>query len=111
MMERILKLLCIGGGLFLMYLGGIVAGTYHTYFYWKMHALSQYLEALDEQSKLKKDPLGTRFYKSRTTAKGVTAYVPQKSFTGLTLYSDATTTASLIDMDGKVVQQWSYPYD
>ncbi|HET8726085.1 MAG TPA: arylsulfotransferase family protein [Alphaproteobacteria bacterium] len=58
------------------------------------------------------DPLTTDLWRpARTDAKGVVAYDPERSAGGLTLYTSGhEQKASLIDMDGRVVHEWSLPY-
>jgi outer membrane protein assembly factor BamB len=58
------------------------------------------------------DPVKTDFWRpARTNARGVVQHDPQRAQQGLTLYTSGhDQRAMLIDMDGRVVHQWSLLY-
>src|SRR3546814_20592216 len=58
------------------------------------------------------DPLATDLWHPvRTDEKGVTIYDPERAANGLTLYTSGhAQEAFLMDMEGKVVHEWSLPY-
>ena len=59
-----------------------------------------------------RDPLATDFwYPARSDARGVLRHDPAKAQEGLTLYSSGhASKAFLIDMEGRIVHEWSLPY-
>jgi hypothetical protein len=68
--------------------------------------------ALYDQLTLYNDPYDTDFWKpARTSVRGVLRHDTARAQEGLTLYSSAhAQSALLMDMNGRVVHEWSLPY-
>lgn len=107
--ETFLKLLSCAGILFLVYMAGVVSAVNKGYFYWKVQEFKLYTEALKEWDALRQDNF-MMLYKARNGASGVTVDKPDKTFRGLTLYTDYSPSAYLIDEQGGLVHSWHFSY-
>ena len=110
-LERILKFISLMGLLFLVFLAGIVAAIEKNYFYWKVQEIYLYREASELESRLAKEQrINELYFTPRTNSSGVTIYDQSKSQPDYTLYTDATSSAHLMDMQGRVIHTWHLPY-
>lgn len=110
MTDTILKAFCFVGLLFVIFLAGIVAGIERTYFYWKVQDVYLYREAKTTEVALDSDWFSNLFSKARSQDTGVTVYQPAKSLNGYTFFTDATSSAYLIDMHGHIAHQWHFAF-
>ncbi len=96
--------------LFFVYLAGVVSAIDKGYFYWKVQESILYAEALKDWEALRQDNLMVAF-PARNQESGVTIRKGGKMMDGLTLYSDNSPSAYLLDPKGRLVHQWHLPYE
>ena len=110
-MDRIFSTLLIVAIAFLAFVGGAFVVLTKVFPYDYFNNAYQAMDALYHQQEDYQTPYQTNLWRpARTGQRGVTIHKAGKAYDGLTLYNSShAQKAFLIDMDGKVVHEWSLP--
>lgn len=110
-MDKLFSLILVVAIAFLAFVGGAFVVLTKVFPYDYFNDAYQAMVAVYHQSKDYQSAFQTNLWRlARTDERGVTRHDASKAYDGFTLYTSAhAQKAFLIDMDGKVVREWSLP--
>jgi outer membrane protein assembly factor BamB len=110
-LDKLYKFVLIVSIAFLAFVGGAFVILTKVFPYEYFNQAYQAMDALYHQQQDYQTPYQTNLWRpARTDRRGVTIHKPDKAYEGLTLYTSShAQKALLIDMEGRVVHEWSVP--